>query len=30
MTDILVPGPVMTQEQMNICQNATSAPRLYI
>ena len=28
MTDILVPGPVMTQERMNICQNTMSAPRL--
>jgi len=28
MTEILVLGPVMTQERMNICQNAMSAPRL--
>ena len=28
MTDILVPGPVMTLERMDICQNAMSAPRL--
>jgi len=26
MTDIMVPGPVMTLERMNICQNAMSAP----
>ena len=25
---ILVPGTVMTQERMIICQNAMSAPRL--
>jgi len=24
MTEILVPGPVMTQERMNSCQNAMS------
>jgi len=28
MTAILVSGPVMAQERMNICQNAMSAPRL--
>jgi len=28
MTEILFPCPVMTQERMNICQNAISAPRL--
>ena len=28
MTDILVLGPVMSQEQMNIGQNAMNAPRL--
>jgi len=28
MTELLVPGPLMTQERMNICQNGMSAPRL--